>query len=291
MARRLKLEGATVLLTGAAGGIGAAGARDFVARGARVALVDLDPAALDALAAELGPSARAFAGSVTDRERLDEIVAEVLAWTGRLDVVWANAGIAAEPPTTIRLIPEEQFDRVLEVNLTGVWRTVRAALPAILESGGHVLLTASTYAFANGMVNAPYAASKSAVESLGRSLRSELAGTGATAGVLYPGWIETPIVQSSRHEDPVAMQLTAIGFPGPFGRLVPAEDLAAAAIRGIRRRAARTIYPRVWIGWSLLRGLVNPILDFGAGHHPKVKRLVRELEAQREAEAKARDQS
>lgn len=284
MRQRLDLRGATVLVTGAAGGIGSAGARLLHARGANLALVDLAGPGLTALADELGERARAYPGSVTDRARLDEIVADVLAWTGRLDVLWANAGIAAEPPSTIELIDEAMFERVLEVNLLGVWRTVRAALPAIQQAGGHVLLTASIYAFANGMVNAPYAASKSAVESLGRSLRGELAGTGATAGVLYPGWIETPIVQTSRHVDPVAMRLTSIGFPGPFGKLVPAEALAEAAVRGIERRGSRTIYPRVWIGWSVLRGLVNPVLDWGVDRHRTVHRLIRQLEAQRRAD-------
>jgi NAD(P)-dependent dehydrogenase (short-subunit alcohol dehydrogenase family) len=281
MRRRLDLSGRTVLLTGGASGIGAAGAEVLCARGARVALVDLDEAGLSAVCDRLGPAARSFPCSVTDRAGLGEVVEAVMSWTGSVDVVWANAGIAAEPPSTVALIDEAIFERVLEVNLLGVWRTVRAALPAVTEARGHVLLTSSTYAFANGMVNAPYAASKSAVESLGRSLRAELAGTGATAGVLYPGWVETPIVQTSRHRDPIAMQLTSIGFPGPFGRLVPAEQLAAAAVRGIERRAARTIHPKVWVAWSLLRGLVNPILDAGVDHHPKVQRLVREIEAAR----------
>lgn len=284
MRQRLDLTGRTVLVTGAASGIGAAGAQALHARGARIALVDLDEAGLASVSERLGASARSFPCNVTDRSGLDAVVEAVLSWTGSLDVVWANAGIAAEPPSTMRLIDEAVFERVIEVNLLGVWRTVRATLPAVMAARGHVLLTASTYAFANGMVNAPYAASKSAVESLGRSLRSELAGTGATAGVLYPGWVETPIVQSSRHRDPIAMQLTSIGFPGPFGRLVPAEQLAAAAVRGIERRAARTIHPRVWVAWSLLRGLVNPLLDAGVDHYPKVQRLVRELEAARVAE-------
>lgn len=279
--RRLGLEGKTVLLTGAAGGIGVAGARQLHARGAQLALVDIQGPGLTDLARGLGPAGRAFAGSVTDRARMGDIVEEILNWTGRIDVVWANAGIAAEPPSTIGLIDEAVFERVLDVNLLGVWRTVRAALPAVRQTDGHVLLTASTYAFANGMVNAPYAASKAAVESLGRSLRAELAGTGTTAGVLYPGWVETPIVQSSRHVDPIAMRLTSIGFPGPFGKLVPAEALAQAAVRGIERRAPRTIYPRAWVSWSLLRGLVNPLLDAGVDRHQTVQRLVRQLESER----------
>ena len=283
--KRFRLQGRTVLLTGGASGIGAAAARILVARGARVALVDLDEAGLASVVEELGPqAARAFPGSVTDRARLDEIVAEVLTWTGQVDVVWANAGIAADPPTTIALIDEEIFERVVEIDLLGVWRTVRAALPAVTAANGHLLLTSSCYAFGNGMVNAPYAASKAAVESFGRSLRSELAGTGTTAGVLYPGWIETPIVRTARHVDPIAMELTAIGYPGPFGRLVPPEQLAEAAIRGIERRAARVIHPRLWVGWSVLRGIANPVLDAGVDRHRKVQRLVRQLEAQRRSE-------
>lgn len=282
MSRRLSLNGKTVLLTGGASGIGAAAARILVARGARVALVDLDQAGLDAMVHELGSDrARAWSGSVTDRARLDEIVADVLAWTGSLDVCWANAGIAAEPPATIATIDEALFERVVEVDLFGVWRTVRACLPAVTEAGGHFLLTASTYAFANGAVNAPYAAAKSAVESFGRSLRGELAGTGTTAGVLYPGWIETPIVQTSRHQDPIAMELTAIGFPGPLGRLIPATDLAEAAVRGIERRAPRTVHPQPWPIYSLLRGLVNPVIDAVFDRHRRVHRLIRELEALR----------
>lgn len=291
MRRRLNLRGSTVLLTGAASGIGAAGARALHARGANLALVDVDEAGLATIAEELGATACAFPGSVTDRPGLDAIVEDVLAWTGRLDVVWANAGIAAEPPTTLGLIDEAMFERVIEINLHGVWRTVRATLPAVREAGGHVLLTSSGYAYANGMVNAPYAASKAAVESLGRSLRGELAGTGATAGTLYPGWIETPIVQSSRHADPIAVELTSIGFPGPFGKLVPADDLARAAVRGIERRAPRTFYPRVNVAWSVLRGIVNPILDAGIDHHRTVQRLVRRLEDERAREQRERVRS
>lgn len=285
MRKRFELTDKTVLLTGGASGIGAAAARLLVARGARVALVDLDEAGLAAMAGELGEDrARAFPGSVTDRAQLDAIVAEVLDWTGSLDVCWANAGIAAEPPATIATIDEAVFERVVEVDLLGVWRTVRACLPAVTAARGHFLLTASTYAFANGAVNAPYAAAKSAVESFGRSLRGELAGTGTTAGVLYPGWIETPIVQTSRHQDPIAMELTSIGFPGALGRLIPAPDLAEAAIRGIERRRPRTVHPQPWPIYSALRGLVNPLIDAGFDRHRKVHRLIRQLEEQRRAE-------
>jgi len=106
---------------------------------------------------------------------------------GGVDVVFANAGITVDPPATIAGVDAVAFERVIEVDLLGMWRTVRAALPQVIERRGHVLVTASCYSFLNGMLNAAYAMSKAGVEQFGRALRSELAVHGATAGVLYPG--------------------------------------------------------------------------------------------------------
>ena len=186
------IAGKTVLITGAAGGIGAAAARALQARGANVVLADLGPGAVSALARELGGDrALALTVDVTDTAALADAVDRTVDRFGSLDVVFANAGIAADPPATIATIDEATFERVVEVDLLGVWRTVRAALPYIIAARGHVLVTASVYAYVNGMANAPYAVSKAGVEQLGRALRTELAIHGATAGVLYPGWVQT----------------------------------------------------------------------------------------------------
>jgi short-subunit dehydrogenase len=134
------------------------------------------------------------------------------------------------------------------------------------------------YAFANGMVNAPYAASKAAVEQLGRALRAELAGRGATAGVLYPGWVATPIAAAAFGEDPLATRLVELAFPGPLRRPILPEKVAAAAVRGIERRARSTIVPARWAPLSALRGLVNPLIDRDLERRPEFRDLVRKME-------------
>jgi len=129
------IAGKTVLITGAAGGIGAAAARALQARGANVALADLGPGAASALARELGGDrALALTVDVTDTAALADAVDRTTGRFGSLDVVFANAGIAADPPATMATIDEATFERVVEVDLLGVWRTVRAALPHVIAA-------------------------------------------------------------------------------------------------------------------------------------------------------------
>jgi len=231
------------------------------------------------LAGELG-DARTLArvASVTDRDQLDQVVQDTLERFGRLDLVFANAGIACDPPTTVLKMQETTFERIIEVNLLGVWRTVRACLPYIVESKGHILVTASIYAYVNGLVNTPYAMSKAGVEMFGRSLRSELAGTGAAAGVLYPGWVSTPISHSAMGGHVIAAALVRLAYPGPFKAPITPEVVAAATIRGVQRRSARIMVPRRWAPISMLRGIFNPISDWVIDRHRGIHALVRELE-------------
>jgi NAD(P)-dependent dehydrogenase (short-subunit alcohol dehydrogenase family) len=278
---RFNLQGKIVLITGAGSGIGAACARLFHAQGASVVLVDMVPNGITALVGELGElRTLARVASVTDRRQLDQIVHDTVARFGRIDVVFANAGIACDPPATVLKMNEATFERIIEVDLLGVWRTVRACLPSIIESRGHILLTSSIYAYVNGMVNAPYAMSKAGVEMFGRSLRAELAGTGATAGVLYPGWVSTPISRSAMGGHAVASALVRLAYPGPFKTPITAEVVAAATLKGIQKRAARIMVPSRWIPIALLRGIFNPISDWIIDRHRGIQTLVRELEQQ-----------
>lgn len=272
-----KLAGATVLVTGAASGIGAATARALVAAGANVALVDLHQEAVDARAAELGERALPVAADVTDLAAMQAVVAEVVDRFGALDVCFANAGIAARKPVTIKSSSVEEFERIVEVDLLGVWRTVRACLPAVTEARGHILMTASVYAFYNGIGNAPYAASKAGVEAFGRSLRGELAGTGTTAGVLFPGWVDTPIIRAS-HDDEVAKELIRLGNPGVLGKPVSPEVIAAAVVRGIEKRSARVIAPRVWVPFFVARGAFGIATDALIDRHKRMQSLLRRID-------------
>jgi NAD(P)-dependent dehydrogenase (short-subunit alcohol dehydrogenase family) len=192
---RLDITNAVVVVTGAAGGIGLAITRAAHRRGGSVVLVDLDQSAVDEAAAGLGEGRTlALRGDVTDSAAMEAVFRATRERFGRVDVAVANAGISSGATAfTINTAAEGAFEKVIGVNLVGVWNTIRAALPHVLESRGHVVLTASIYAYINGMLNAPYAASKGGVEQLGRALRAELAPHGATAGILYPGWVKTPI--------------------------------------------------------------------------------------------------
>jgi NAD(P)-dependent dehydrogenase (short-subunit alcohol dehydrogenase family) len=271
------LTGRTVLVTGAASGIGAATSRALIAAGANVVLVDLHQAPVDQLAVELGPNAFPIAADVTDLDAMQAVVTKVVDHFGALDVCFANAGIAASKPTTISGSSVEEFERIVEVDLLGVWRTVRACLPAVRAANGHILITSSTYAFFNGVGNAPYAASKAAVESFGRSLRGELAGTGTTAGVLYPGWVDTPIIRAS-HDDEIAKELIRIGNPGIFARPVQSEVIANAVVRGIERRSPRIFAPWRWVPISVGRGVVAILGDAVLDRHKRMQELLRQID-------------
>jgi NAD(P)-dependent dehydrogenase (short-subunit alcohol dehydrogenase family) len=252
------VAGKVALVTGAARGIGFETARQLCERGAKVALVDLDPLATADAAARLGENAIALAADVTDPDRMSEVVDLVVAAFGRLDVVVANAGIANAPRTSRAMDPAE-FERVINVNVLGVYRTVQPALPHIVANGGHVVVVASIYAFVNGVMLAPYAMSKAAVEQYGRALRAELAHHGASATVAYFGFIDTDMVRDLT-ADPLAHRLEE-QFPGFLRKTLQPSAAGAVIVDGIERRAARVIAPKRWVVYSRLRGLVNPFLD------------------------------
>ena len=136
-----------VLITGATGGIGRATARALHKRGAKVVLTGRRRVILEALAGELGGDRTlAISADVTDCQAIDAVVMAGVERFGGLDVVVANAGTPVDPPTTVAAVDEQQFERVIETDLLGVWRTVRTALPQIIARRGHVLLTSSIYA-------------------------------------------------------------------------------------------------------------------------------------------------
>lgn len=163
-----RVAGQTVLITGAGQGIGHELAVLLHERGARVVLVDIDGHAVAAIAHRLGDRALAVTADVTDREAMRQAVIRTVAHFGTLDVVVANAGVVPRP-ATLRIMDGADFDRVIDINLTGVFNTVRPALDHIVTAHGHVVVISSCAAFAPGMAGAPYMISKAAVEQLGQA--------------------------------------------------------------------------------------------------------------------------
>jgi NAD(P)-dependent dehydrogenase (short-subunit alcohol dehydrogenase family) len=276
--RRLALPGSTILVTGAASGIGRATAELLHAKGANVVLNDVSPS-VEAFAATLGDRALAAVADVTDLAAMRAVVDRSVGRFGRLDVVFANAGVAPDPPATAVTIPDAEFERVFAVDTLGVWRTVKAALPQIVSNKGHVLITSSIYSYINGVVNLPYAMSKAAVAQLGRTLRVELAVHGATAGVLHPGWVDTPMVRDLEKFATVT-RLREVGYPGPLGTPIPAQQVAEAAVRGIARRSARIQVPKTWIPVAAFSGLTNPVIDEYLRRHRTFRKLLAQLESE-----------
>jgi NAD(P)-dependent dehydrogenase (short-subunit alcohol dehydrogenase family) len=276
------LTGKTVLITGAAGGIGAATARELHARGANLVLTDMFQPALDKLAAEFDASrVLPVAVDVTDMNAVKAAIEKAVAKFGRLDIAFANAGISWRGvPATQYTCDEQEFRRIVEVDLFGVWHAIKAALPEVRRNQGQILVTSSIYAFMNGMANAPYAASKAAVEMLTRALRAELSGTGATASVLYPGWVATPIAHTAFGGNELATRMVATAFPAPLRRPIQPEQIARGVADGLEKRRPRMFIPFRWVPLSWLRGIFAILTDWGLDRHRGMQGMLRELEAQ-----------
>lgn len=281
----LDLNGKVALVTGAARGIGYETARQLHLRGASVAVVDLDPGEAREAAERIGARASGIGADVTDHAAIMQAVAETVERFGGLDVAVANAGIAQSSVATVRGIGTEEWERVFEVDLLGVWRTVRAALPQIVARKGHIVVIGSIYSFANGVLNSPYAVAKAGVEALGRGLRAELTPLGASAGVAYFGWVDTKLVQDGfarPHSDRLEENL-----PRWLLKRITPDEAGAALVRGIEGRAPRTFAPKWWRYVSAFRGLLNPILDRRFDRDQKMLETVRAVEAEADEQGAA----
>ncbi|MFD6352786.1 SDR family NAD(P)-dependent oxidoreductase [Nocardia tengchongensis] len=274
---RYSVNGKVVLITGAGQGIGRELAAILSRRGARVVVADIDAATAKSTALELG--ADGVVADVADRDRMAAVVAEVVDRYGRLDVVVANAGVTPVP-ATLRTMDPRDFDRVIGINLTGVFNTVHPALDHIVRARGHVVVVSSCAAFAPGMGGSPYMMSKAAVEQLGRALRVELAASGASAGVAYFGIVETAMTHDMLDADDLGRRLDAL-LPWPLNVRITAAQAAGTIADGIERRAPRTIAPRGWEPYALLRGAVNVVADRLLAANSTVHQLVHAIEERR----------
>jgi NAD(P)-dependent dehydrogenase (short-subunit alcohol dehydrogenase family) len=278
VAARYDLGGKVAMVTGAARGIGFATARALVARGATVVVVDLSEEAAARAASELHDTrALGLSADVTDRGALQRAVATTVERFGGLDVVVANAGIASRG-ATLRAMSPESCERVLDVDLMGVYRTVDVALPEIVRRRGHIVVIASVYAFINGMGAVPYAMAKAGVEQLGRALRVELVQHGASASVAYFGFIDTEMVHQAIDQDPLAPTMFE-QLPRPLRKRLAPSVAGEAIVRGIERRQRQIIRPRRWSVLSWFRGILGPMGDAQMERDASIQDVLRSLDA------------
>jgi NAD(P)-dependent dehydrogenase (short-subunit alcohol dehydrogenase family) len=260
-----------VFITGAARGIGAATARELGARGARLILTDLDAEPLAELAAEFGEErALSVACDVCDLETMEGAATAGIERFGAIDLVLANAGIASYG--SVMAVDPAMFKRVLDVNVLGVFHTVRATLPAVIDSKGYYLIVSSEAAFVAAPGMASYNASKAGVEHFASALRLEVDRYGVGVGSAHMSWIDTPLVRDAK-ADLSSFREMLKTLPGPLAKTIPVEVCANAFVAGLEQRKRRVYVPR----WVALLAWLKPLLTSSLGDRESLKHAPRLL--------------
>ena len=278
------LNGKVVLVTGGARGIGAATAAELARRGAIPVLADLDVDALASTAAAIAPTPLTIELDVTDLSASEAAVERVLEEHGRLDIAWANAGIASGGP--VQLTDPNAWRRTIEVNLIGAYYTVRAALPAVIAQRGYVAVTASLASFAHAPGMSAYCATKAGVEAMANSLRAEVAHHGVDVATIHPTWIDTDMVREADQESRV-FEVVRGALRPPFKKTYPVERAATDIVTGFERRRRRICVPTfVYAAHALRPLLTTPLLEHDSfAVAPELERRFEEDVEQRGAEA------
>ncbi|MGA5039796.1 SDR family oxidoreductase [Streptomyces capoamus] len=236
------LRDRTVVVTGAARGLGAALARELARRGARLALLGHEGPELDALAAALPTTALAVEADVTDPAALDDAAGEVRARLGRPSAVVANAGIAEGGPFATSA--PASWRRVIDVNLTGSAHTARAFLPDLTATAGYFLQVASLASLGATPMMSAYCASKAGVEAFAHSLAAEVAHEGIAVGIAYPAWADTDMIREA--EEFTALHRLRVRMPPGVRSIHPADLVATRLARAVERRST-TVYVPAWL--------------------------------------------
>lgn len=252
--RAMSLAGQRVLITGAARGIGAALARRLHEQGARVAVIGLEAEDLAGVAGACGGAPWQVC-DVSDRDQVLAAASSMVNALGGLDVVVANAGIAGQLPLAGG--EPEVMDRIVQVNVIGVYNTIWATAAHVSHPAGYALLVSSFAAAIHLPLMGAYSASKAAVEALGNTLRVELRPSGAKVGVAYFAELDTDMTRRG-YATRAARSLPAAKW---IGRGRPLERGIDALERGIRRRSRRIVSPRWMTGALPFRMAVQPVIE------------------------------
>src|ERR1700678_2097309 len=227
----MKLAGKKALITGGNSGIGFATARLFVAEGAQVAITGRDQKTLDEAVAELGSSARGYRADVTIAEDRKQLFSALARDFGRLDIVFANAGISGR--TRTGTADEAIFENIIHVNLNGAFFTVNSAAP-LLNDNGSVVFNGSVHNYLGQAGQAAYAATKGGVVSMARAIAADFAPRNIRVNVVAPGATKTPIWKrgagASRTAEQSAKLADLFSSTVPLGRWGEPEELAKAVL-------------------------------------------------------------
>jgi NAD(P)-dependent dehydrogenase (short-subunit alcohol dehydrogenase family) len=274
------VQGKVVFITGGARGIGAEVARQLYAKGAKIVLTDLDETALRDVSSNFdGGRVLTLAADVRNLGSMEDAVSRAVGQFGGVDVVIANAGISTYG--TVLNVQPAAFKTLIDVNVLGVFHTVRAALPSIIDRRGYVLVVSSMFAYAAQPGAASYCVSKAGVEHFANALALEVAHLGVDVGSAHMGFIDTPMIQDI--DSDLASFRTALSkLPGPMGKTTSVHACAGAFVDGIERRKRRIFCPR-WV--AALRWL-RPLLTTSAAE-TQMRKGLPELLSQMDAEASA----
>ncbi len=226
------LQDKVIIITGGASGMGRAGARLFAEHGARVVVADLNEEQAGETAKEIaaaGGVCRGVRYDATSSAETEQLVATTIGEFGQLDVAWANAGLAA-PFSTVEAYDEDLLDRLMAVNVKGPWLMAKHAAPALKESRGSLIITASLSGLKGRANHSGYQAAKGGAVMLTRALAKEFAPAGVRVNSLCPVAADTPMLPKFLDEAGGLMSREELAAGIPMGRLATAEDVARAAL-------------------------------------------------------------
>jgi len=274
------VNGKVALITGGANGVGAEVARRLHEKGAKLVLTDLDEVLLKEVATRLGDErVLTVVADVRNFEAMQSAADNGIDRFGGIDIAIANAGIATFG--SVLHVDPAAFKTLLDVNALGVFHTVRAALPSVIERRGYLLIVSSLAAYAAFPGAASYNLSKAGVEHFANALRLEVAHLGVDVGSAHMSWIDTPLVRESK-ADLASFREMITRLPGPLKKTTSVEQCGEAFIKGIEGRRRQINCP----GWVGAMRWLRPILGTSFGEFQTLK-SVPELLPQMDAEVAA----
>lgn len=267
-----KLEGRVIAITGSTGGLGRAVAAELLVRGAKLALLDLDEAAVEEQVRQLGGGDAVWGAHIDVRswETVERAINAAASHFGGLDIVIANAGIAIASP--MEKIAPSAFDRVIDINLNGAWRTFRSALPHVRKRRGYLLAISSMAAFVHSPLQAHYTASKAGLWAMCDSIRLEVRHLGVGVGTVHPTFFPTAMMDEVL-ADPAGVKIWG-GNQGGLWKMVSLESVVAGVVSALEHRRDMVVVPSINKVPALAPGLFRRFVEWVGFRDSEIKTAI-----------------